>query len=339
MMDLSSTIFDFIENQKKEKGKRTFETYGRKIVVFQEYLERAGVNKDNFGPFLHNAQIEDILSSVKYYVESYDIQYKSTTDSYLAALSVFFTYIRDEYGISNEFFSDNNKLKQLRSEYDNLIQILNLNQSEQAMPITEEEYKELIKVCNEKLDTPSDEEILNGNNNGVYSSYISSLVTKFVLLFGTKNKVLSEVAINDYDPILNKIVIQGYSIRLPDGLALQLKRYIKIREKILITSSVVTSQLFVDFNANAKWENSKMFFILRSVTGSTKATAASKYAIIQMLKNGVPVNLVMDFTGFSRKVCAHCQEIIDEQRGIYRQNEKNRILDSSLRQIESFDQL
>ena len=80
-----------------------------------------------------------------------------------------------------------------------------------------------------------------------------------------------------------------------------------------------------------------MFYILKGVTGNAKAMSVAKYAIMQMLKNGVSYSLVMDFTGYSKDVCGHCQELVDEDNGIFQLSEKNRKLDSSLRQNKLFD--
>lgn len=217
-------------------------------------------------------------------------------------------------------------------------QSLGLNLSEKAEPITDVQYQSLIHICDARISTPTDEEILNGANNGVYTYYISSLITKFTLLYGTKNKSLSEITIDDYDSTLNKISIRGYTVHLPDVMAIQLKRYVKIREKVILANQD-NRRLFIDITATPKWENAKMYFVLKQVTGSTKATSVSKFAIINMLKNGLPVNLVMDFTGYSKIVCAHCQEIIDEENGIYRQSEKNRLLDTTLRTVKIFDEI
>lgn len=337
LQSLQLVMDNFVQSQKEEKGERTYETYGRKIYVFQEYLEKQGIN-ETYRNFLLRMQIQDILCSIRYYVETYDIKFKSTTDSFLAALSVFFQYLRDIEGISNEYFEENSKARDLKVAYNKLAKDLKLNTKLQATPLTNDECERLVKICNEKLDDPSIEEILNGSNTGIYSSYISSLITKYVLLFGTKNKVLTELCIEDYDYELNKITIRGYNVHLPDNLARQMKKYREVRKQ-LIPNNILDNRLFVDITQGQKLDNAKMFFVLKGITGNAKAMSVAKYAIIQMLKNGIPINLVMNFTGYSRSVCGHCQEVIDEQNGIFQLSEKNRKLNSLLRQSTIFDDL
>ena len=337
--ELRSLLEKFVQAQRQEKGERTYETYGRKIFVFQEYMEKCGINDENYRPFLHTAQINDILSAIKYYVDTYGIEFKSTTDTFKSALSVFFKYLKINEGIKNEYFEEDTKGNELKTAYDKLAKSMKLKEGIQASPLTKDECERLIKLCNEKLDEPSIDAILNGYNNGVYTSYISSLITKCVLLFGIKNQVIIELDTKSYDCVLNKIVIHGYHVHLPDDLARQMKRYYCEVRKSIVPENRLDNRLFVDIVPGQKLDNAKMFTTLKAVTGHSKAMSVAKYAIMQMLKNGVPMNLVMEFTGCAKEVCGHCQELIDEENGVFQLNEKNRKLDVSLRKSDIYDGL
>lgn len=337
--ELGSLVEKFVQAQRQEKGERTYETYGRKIFVFQEYMERLGVNDENYRPFLLSVQISHILDAVEYYVSTYGIKYKSTTDTFMSVLTVFFKYLILNEGIKNEYFSDSTKGDELRAAYDKLAKRLKLEEGKQALPLTKDECDKLIKLCNKRLDEYSIDEIINGYNNGIYTSYISSLIVKFVLLFGIKNQVVLELDTKSYDCELNKIIIHGYHVHLPDDLARQMKRYYcEVRKKI-VPENISDDRLFVDIVPGQELDNAKMFSTLKAVTGHSKAMSVAKYAIMQMLKNGVPMNLVMEFTGCAREVCGHCQELLDEEKGVLQLNEKNRKLDVSLRQSDIYDEL
>ena len=121
--------------------------------------------------FSIQSQISDILSAIKYYVGTYGIEFKSTTDTFMSALSVFFKYLIINEGIKNEYFDEGTKGKELKAAYDELAKNLKLNDSIQAPPLTNDECEKLIALCNEKIDKPSEEAILNGENNGVYTSF------------------------------------------------------------------------------------------------------------------------------------------------------------------------
>jgi hypothetical protein len=74
-----------------------------------------------------------------------------------------------------------------------------------------------------------------------------------------------------------------------------------------------------------------MFFILKELIGTNQSTALAKYAIIQLIRQGAPANLIKDFTGYKDIIYNHCQEIVDEENGIVSHEEKCRKLDVSLR--------
>lgn len=206
-------------------------------------------------------------------------------------------------------------------------------------PLKDEEAKKLLNICNDRIDNANIEMIMNGANNGNFSAYISSIISKLVLLYGTKNGSVSELAISDYDYELNKLNINGFWVHLPDKFAMQMRKYIKFREEILVNEQE-EKRLFVDIRKEKrKLDNNKMFFILKEVTGNVKATSIAKYGIIQMIKLGVPSHIIKEFTGYSDDVYEFCQEKVDEEDGILMSSEKSKLLDSSLRKNKLYDKM
>lgn len=41
--------------------------------------------------------------------------------------------------------------------------------------------------------------------------------------------------------------------------------------------------------------------------------SVAKYAIVDMIKSGLPVYIIKKFTGYKNDICNHCQEIVDEK--------------------------
>lgn len=76
------------------------------------------------------------------------------------------------------------------------------------------------------------------------------MVSKIVLLFGTKNGNLNELKISDYDCKLNKLKINGFWVHLPDKFAIQMRDYVKFREQIL--GSEKEKRLFIDIRMNKR---------------------------------------------------------------------------------------
>lgn len=175
------------------------------------------------------------------------------------------------------------------------------------VPLSDKDAEKLLNFCDEKIDNATIDILRNGANNGEFSAYISSLISKIVLLFGTKNASLNELKIFDYDVRLNKLKINGFCVHLPDKFAIQMKSYMKFREQILETEE--EERLFMDIRKEKrKLDNTKMFYILKAVTGNVQVKCIAKYAIIQMKKLGIPPHTIKEFTGYSDDVYQFCQE-------------------------------
>ena len=75
----------------------------------------------------------------------------------------------------------------------------------------------------------------------------------------------------------------------------------------------------------------KQELILNELIGSTCATALAKYAIIQLIRQGIPAYLIKDFTGYNDDIYNHCQEIVNEENGAVSKEERCKIIDAGIR--------
>lgn len=337
-MTFDEVIRNFMNRVETDKANGTSVTYKRKIYVFQEYVNVELQAKDvNFQSILTAMTKEQLVDSVQYYVKTYDVKYVATVDNYNTVVGVFFDFISSSYGWKNPLFETRTKNLELKAAYDRKISELKLNTKEQVEPLTDEEAGQLLDICDNKIDNATLEKLENGANNGEFSSYISSLVSKIVLLFGTKNGNLNELKMSDYDYKLNKLKISGFWVHLPDKFAIQMRNYMKFREQIL--GAEKEERLFIDIRKNKrKLDNTKMFYILKGITGNVQAKCIAKYAIIQMIKLGVPSHTIKEFTGYSNDVYQFCLES-NEQDNILMTFEKSKILDSALRRSNLYDKM
>ena len=335
-MNFKNIINEFIDYLEKELKELSSITYKRKIYVFYEYVTIKLQAKDvNFQSILTAMRTEHFLEALEYYVRTYNIKFATTAWNYFFAISSFYQFLYDEFYWENKLFSNKSENTVLRKAYENKILLLKLNTGEQVLPISNEQAKQFVALCDEKLNA-TDEEILSGYYTGVFSNYISSLIDKIILLYGIKNNVIEEIKITDYNSTLNKIRINELWVHLPDGLALQMLRYLEIREKLL--NGVQDDRLFVDMaKYRRKLDYSKMFNVLKEFLGHNKGATIAKYGIIQMIRSGVPADLIKKFTGYSDVVYNHCLEIVDEESGIVLMNEKSKLLDTTFRKQELFD--
>lgn len=339
-MNLKDVIEDFLDKQRKENGEATARTYKRKIDSFYEYLTlELKADYANYMKILADLSLEDLLRSVEYYVQAGNIKSRSTVDIFYAVLGNFYKYLNDKYGLKNEYFQKIDKMNNLKIEFENKIRELGLKDSEQQIPIDNHMAKKVLRFCDDTIDSIQITEVLE-KKRGIYSNYISAIIVKLVLLYGLKNDTIRSIKIEDYDEPLNSLIINNYRIKLPDKLAIQMKQYKKVRKMYLDQFNITSVKLFFDdVNIDKRLDNTKMFVVLNSTMGNTQAGSVAKYAIKQMLINGIPVHIVREFTGYKMDVINHCQDLIDEERGVILIKDKCRILDSAIRMSDLFDDM
>ena len=175
--------------------------------------------------------------------------------------------------------------------------------------------EKILKECDKLIDGIDIEKILR-KDRGVYSSYISSLIVKLVLAYGLKNEAIRKLKIKDYNDQLNDLIINNYRVHLPDGLAMQMKKYKEIRKRFLEKYQFESERLFFDdYDIEKELDNTKMFIVLKKVMGNMQAGGVAKYAIIQLLRDGIPAYIVSDFTSYKEDVLDYCQKQVDAERG------------------------
>lgn len=336
-MTFEKVIEQFMDWIEEQKSGGTPATYKRKIYVFYEYvILKLEAKTVNFQSILTGMRVEEFLDGLEYYVNNYDIKYAATAWNYMSVLGVFYEFIYSMYGWENRLFVNKNENAELKAAYEARIKELKLNTKEQVLPLDDNEAERLLNICNEKIDNHGIGDIVNGSNNGVFSNYISALACKIVLLYGSKNAVINELEITDYDAELNKLRINGFWVHLPDKLASQMHKYMEVREQIL--DNPEDTHLFVDIiKGRTKLDYTKLFCVLKEIRGNAKAQAIAKYSIMKMIRLGLPAHVIMEFTGYSNDVFTHCQEVVDEEDGILMMSEKSKLLDSALRRTEIYD--
>lgn len=329
---------DFISQSKRAENSLTHITYGKKLEIFYNYLnEEKNIADDNYTRVINQIDIEDVIDSIKYYKVNCAIKYRSTIDNYLSVLHVFFSYMLEKHGIRNEYFEENSKEKELRSrceEYTNQ----NFKEKEPSEEIDESKVIKLINQCDTTISEGEDTDIQTlCVENGIFTSYVSALITKLVLFIALKNQRVVEMKLSDYDDELNEVKIDKYRIHLPDRLAKQMKKYKDIRSRLLLDKPN-RDLLFITVRGG-KLSYASAFSILKDVQGDKKSTSIAKYSIIKMFRNGMPLTLVKQITGYQDEVCDYCMERVDEESEEFLPNKNNRQANVFLRSTDTYDML
>ena len=172
----------------------------------------------------------------------------------------------------NDYFQDSIKNQDLKHAFERKIKELYLRDSDTQEPIGREMAEKILEECDKLIDG-IDIEIILRKEKGVYSNYISSLIVKLVLAYGLKNAAIRKLRIKDYNDQLNDLIINNYRVRLPDGLAMQMKKYQEIRKKFLGKYEIKSERLFFDdYDVDKELYNTKMFIVLKKVMGNMQAT-------------------------------------------------------------------
>ena len=101
--------------------------------------------------------------------------------------------------------------------------------------------------------------------------------------------------------------------------------------KFLEKYEIESERLFFDdYDVDKEIDNTKMFLVLKKVMGNMQAGGVAKYAIIQLLREGIPAYIISNFTNYKEDVLDYCQEQVDAERGLSLLSEKSRILDFAL---------
>lgn len=339
-MDFVDEIEEFLDMQKKENGEATTKTYRSKIYAFYEFVSLELRDTDvSYLFFLNRMDKDKLLQSVEHYVRAGNLKSRAAVDVYFSVLGNFYKYLSNKNGKTNDYFQDNIKKEEFKIEFEKKIKELHLRDSDTQEPIGREMAKKILEECDKLIDSIDIEKLLK-KEKGVYSNYISSLIIKLVLLYGLKNEAIRKLKIRDYNDQLNDLVINNYRVRLPDGLAMQMKKYKEIRKSFLKKYEIKSDRLFFDdYDIEKELDNTKMYIVLKKVMGNMQAGGVAKYAIIQLLREGIPAYIISDFTNYKEDVLDYCQEQVDAERGLSLLSEKSRLLDSALRKNNLFDDM
>ena len=335
---LESQMRAFLAQTQNSENCGTHITYGKKLEIFYNYLnEEKNITDENYTKVINQLYIEDIIESIEYYKANRAIKYRSTVENYLSVLHVFFAYMLEKYGIRNEYFEEKSKEKELRSRCEEYT-LRNFEEKEPSEEIDDIKASMLISQCDAAISVGENTDIQTLRiENGVFTLYVSAIITKLVLLVALKNQRIVDKKLSDYDDELNEILIGKYRVNLPSRLAKQMRKYKELRAKILVGKED-RKLLFISVRGG-KLSYASAFSILEDVQGDKKSTSVAKYSIIKMLRNGMPLSFVKQITGYQDDVCDYCLERVDEESEEFLPNKKNRQINVFLRGIDTYDML
>lgn len=150
-----------------------------------------------------------------------------------------------------------------------------------------------------------------------FKKAMAAIGMKMMMLYGITYRELRKIKWDDYDEIYSCITVNGFELRLPLKLSVQLKRI----KEFVCEKGIKNAKnlLFADFQGEA-WNDitssSGIPDYMASLIGITSVTSAVKYGIGQLLKSGISDSVIKKLTGASEKLIQGC--LFDEDAELKR---------------------
>ena len=307
--------------------------YKHDIINFNEYLKlqwNNSLSDDALRFLLQGIDVEFILKSLIYNVETLK-KYKSKTTAkrYATVIGQFFNYIRRNTDIENPGLYDAISYNRLRENAYMKRMVSYIDGCSSLAGIVEQDVLNQDKV--EVILKWSDEQFreCRWEDGTKFRKAMAAIGIKMMLLYGITYRELRKIRWDAYDELYGNIVINGFHLRLPYRLSVQLKqmKYIVKKNEIINNENL----LFTDSSGKA-WADITSYSgipdYLGALIGVTSVTSIVKYGISQLLKAGLSDSIIKKMTGASEKLIQGC--ILHED------SELNRIINNKLVTVELY---
>lgn len=280
---------------------------------FTEYLEKQWKNSlsdANVRFLLQGLNVEFLMDSLIYNVEERKIyKRKNAAKKYATVIGLFFNYIRQNTDIDNPTLFESISYNRLRENAYMKRMMAYINECDKLQGTIElegvgrSEAEKVLRWSDEQLKDDkrwySDIETKEIDETA-FRKAMAALGMKMMLIYGFTYRELRKIKRNQYDSIRNTIIINGFEIRLPINLGIQMKRM----KDFLNMNEIRNEKGFLFTNAQGEeWGEitsaSGISDMLVSLIESTSVTSIVKYGISQLLKAGLNDPIIKQITGAS----------------------------------------
>ena len=290
---------------------REYSDYKSDIANFSEYIEadwKNSLSGDQLRILLQGIDVDFILKSLIYNVEVVK-RYKSKTKAkrYATVIGQFFNYIRkttdivnpDLYdAISYNRFRENSYMQQMMAYIDKCEMLAGIVEQE---PLTSTEAEKILIWTNEQFIAQEWEDATS------FRKAVAAIGIKMMMLYGITYRELRKIKWNDYNEMYNCITVNGFELRLPLKLSIQLRNI----KKFVFDKKIINGKnlIFAGFQGEA-WNDitssSGIPDYMGTLIGITSVTSIVKYGISQLLKAGLSDSIIKKMTGASEKIIQGC---------------------------------
>lgn len=279
-----------------------------------------------------------VMSTVYYILNNQNVESKSAIDDFLIAINRFF----DETVFNiypNITLSRLKPFVSLAAEVEAELKRTNvqLKEREADPPINDQQFEFIINYI-EKYDT-----------NRI-RSYQAKVVTKLLLLYGLSFARIAKMKLSDYNSLKRTLKI-NYQRSIERSIILEIsyplakdfddylnarKQDVNLKSQLLFvteTNNKITNSVTQDLLSSIKDKYDEYMGITIQGKNPFTQTGLQKYAIINMILDGMNQSVIIDLTGFKEDVFNDCQNIVDETKKL----DRNRYINHMIRGIKTFD--
>jgi integrase len=282
----------------------------------------------------------DIIKSTGYYViENPNVKSKSAIDDFLISLNRFFdSHINEKY--PNQNLIALRPFNNLSSDIETYLleKGIKLEERTSFPPIDENQYLFILNYIKaETKKSPKNEEV--------------SIILKLLLLYGFSFDKIISLEREDYCFDTRTLEVKYMEnpkrclkLELPDALNKDISSYVNSRDKktcksrnLFVTreGNKITQSFPADFLNKVR----KEYYLENNLENNLKNpftnTGLAKYAVINMILNGVNQSVIYDLTGFKEDMYKDCQNKVNELKRLNR----DRYINHMIRGISTYDEI
>lgn len=330
--------------------KRSMERYKYILGVYYSFLfENERLNDMNVFTYLNGVTFKEVLSSLEFYINNYNVKAEDTCLLYISVIKEFLKFLTKEeciknnsiifsFGLSDE---DKQSFNYHGSKYiSKLIKEGVIKRSKEGAPFNEEQIACVIEYCNENL-LPL-KFIKKENKENIHNRFVKSLIVKLVILSGLSvSDRIYQLKLKDINMDLGYILIEEYRIYLPFNLRNQFSIYLS--EIYNGDKSNLDSYLFLNYNHEHLKQPNTVGGLINNVLSRMEirplgfkpasTICLAKYAIIQLIDSGIDRDTIISFTGYGDTVVSSCKNYADA--GLEVENKK--IITNTIKTSSLFD--
>ena len=311
-----------------------YSDYKNDLDNYQNYLESHENGASFHKIYTHNGMtVKGIIDSLDYYVSIGQIKKKKPARKYTTAVSQWYEYLFKNSEVENKSLQEalrapsnlnESYIKQCTQFIDNCEQ---LKDKETYPALTDLQVDILINWCNDSINAF----LANENKELAYKRMVAALCMKLMLFVGIPYRVARNIKFNAYSDVECSLVINGFKIRLPLGLARDFREY----KTICIKKGFNVDEcfLFTDSCGNQRGKNttdSNIPTYLDSLLGINSINSVVKFGVQQLILENISDSVIIRFTGVRKEILDDCANPEDDNNGKVYSYLNSRILNSNI---------